>query len=352
MSLRTPVRARGIAGALLASGLVALAVGCGGGEQSASADASATTAKKNTARPAKFPGFELPLQPGTYWEFAWDSTTMSGGLGGGGTSTATGRFRIVLGEAAEIEGKTLYAVDVEIVGGDDPETFTPTAWQYIGIDENRILGSLDGTDVRVIFDAQRGKQPGGGFLEEPYDEDKLLEAYVVEGAIESDYITGDALVLGASAEVGGCETFPDVGTICSETSESFVRWDYFQPEIGPVGYFWSSSVAGATGGAGLEINIGLVDHAFEGGPPAEPVEEPAGPEVEECVSRLMLPYLLGEGDELPFSEQDWRIVADRACPELVAEGDYVAMVESGEAQPIVDRVVDELLANGEIEQRP
>ncbi|MGH3442547.1 MAG: hypothetical protein ACRDUY_11015 [Nitriliruptorales bacterium] len=275
-------------------------VSCGG----ASPEGETAAGGTETVSKPKFAGFNLSLEPGAYWEFAWDSTTMSAGLGGGGTSTEQGRFRIVLGDATKIEGKTLYGVDVEIVEGDKPTTFKPTSWEYVGVEGNTIIGSLDGENVRVIFDAQLGKQPGGGFLEEPYDQDQLLA--VSKSTIDNAYLSGDALVLSSAAEEGGCETFPDVGTICAETSESFFRDDYFQPQIGPVGYYWQSSVSGATGGAGLQINIGLVEHSFEVAMPTE-TGSPIGPDTSEDVAISATPASVAPGETVTVT---WEVRSD------------------------------------------
>lgn len=218
-----------------------------------------------TATPA-FEGFDLPLQTGTYWDFGWDDASSAFQAGGGvsrSSSHERGSFRVVLGDPRVIEGVRVYALRTEKTGGDDARV--TTAWKYLGSEGNRLIGSLDGTSLRTVLDAQHGTQAGGGFFGDPWPTSRRLT--VVRANIDNAFVKGDALVLSTSSREGGCETFSGVGTICSDRSENTAQRDYFRAGVGPLGYYGFSSYSSGSGGASSTLNIGLIRVDFQGPPP-------------------------------------------------------------------------------------
>ena len=223
-----------------------------GSSSSYSAKSAAPPSAKPTAI-AAFEGFDLPLQTGTYWEFGWDEASSAFQAGGGVSRSSShdrGTFRVVLGEPRLVEGLRLFAIRVEKTGGDDARV--TTAWKFLGSDGNRLLGSLDGTSLRTVLDAQRGTQAGGGFFGSPWPTNRLLT--VVRANIDNAFVKGEALRLSTSSQSGGCESFPGVGTICSDRSESSDNREFFRAGVGPLGYYGFSSVSSGSGGASIRLD--------------------------------------------------------------------------------------------------
>jgi hypothetical protein len=211
-----------------------------------------------------FSGYDFTLAEGSYWEFGFEDYHRSWYLGDSNTSTDSGIFRITLGAPVIIDGITAYPLNIVPVSGDDIADTQTIRWQYIALDQGRILGSTDGSSLSVIFDAFQGSQAGGGFFAS-FASDVLITG--TSGQIDNDYINESAVYLSQASSSGGCEYFPGIGTICpGEDREGLTVRDYFQAGVGPVGYYYRSYNTDSQGNSGavIETNIGLISFSVEG----------------------------------------------------------------------------------------
>jgi len=140
-----------------------------------------------------------------------------------------------------------------------------SVWKYLAMDDNQMLGSTDGATLKPFFDGQVGKWPGGGFF-------TTLGGLTVakSGTISTTntYISGTAMVTGSSSNQSECQYFPDVGTICGDSSYNYKEYEYFRPSVGPVGYFYKNTYSDCGGGfcsgGDWENNVGMTASSFTG----------------------------------------------------------------------------------------
>jgi hypothetical protein len=187
------------------------------------------------------PGFDLQLQPGTYWHYGWHKIVSWDHLFyGSGSTTTFGDFTITLGVAITIGGVTAYPL--QISGDNSP---FPINWRYLASQDNKILASSDGTALHTIFDGATGQWQGGGFF--TGGSNAVVTATAT--ALTYDYIGTTAYNISFSDFNGssGGIYFPGIGYIPGGHDFSGITVsEYFKPGIGPVGYYYSSysSVAG------------------------------------------------------------------------------------------------------------
>ncbi|UCF90237.1 MAG: DUF4214 domain-containing protein [Desulfobacterales bacterium] len=217
--------------------------------------------------PPQYSGFDFALRAGDFWEFQWDYTrSYWDSFSGGRTSTGNGSFRVTLGNAKEIEGVMAFEVKVSGKSSYDDTNDLMPRWRYLTFVNNQMLGSEDGEKLVTLFDAQSGSWPGSGFFA-PFSSSSLITASV--GSIENDYISGPAIVIGKSSSESQCEYFSDYGTICGgDYNESDFQKEYYQENIGPIGYYRYLSISDMTSqypwGSSTTINLGLVACSLRG----------------------------------------------------------------------------------------
>jgi hypothetical protein len=264
---------------------------CGGGDSSerpvgsddppAATDDGIAGAEQPGGRSAPmFPGFDLVLQDGGWWEFARHRASTSFAQGSGGSSSSsTGRFLVQLGARTDVAGVTVHPVTVTALEGDPPGEIT--RWRYLGMAEGVVVGSTDGTTVAPVFDPRGDVQAGGGFFVE-FASDELTAARTASARFPSDvlealppspYIDIEAVELTDSFSEGRCEYFPDVGNICTgERDQTLTIREYLLPGVGPLGLSRQSSFSDCGGGfcSGSTDTraIVLLDHSLDASRPA------------------------------------------------------------------------------------
>lgn len=208
---------------------------------------------------------EPTVGTGDFWEFRWDYYHSSWG---GGSTTDTGRFWIVLGQPLSINGITAYQV-LTYGKSKGRDSFTygfGPRWNYIAFSDNRILGSLDGVSLVTIMDAQTGGWAGGGFFTS-FPEGKLVLSRNGTISNTNTYISGDAIVAQFSGSKSECEVIAGV-TICGDDSYGFDKEEYYRSGIGPVGYYYTYSYmdcgGGFCSGGTWKENVGLTASSFTG----------------------------------------------------------------------------------------
>ena len=242
--------------------------------------------------PPAIQGFDFALKEGDYWEYRWDYYSSSWAMGSSSSSTLqTGRFRAALGAPVTISGTQAFPVVISGVAGYTPSSGSPVIysprWKYLAIKDNAFLGSTDGAVFSVIFDAQNGFWPGGGFF---IDLGATALNQAQTGAVAgtrniTQYISGSAIKTGLAGSQSTCQYYPGFGTICGDSSYSFDRWEYFLPNLGPVGYYYYNTYSDCGGGfcsgATWEQMVGLVSSSLQGDTvdyvlENEPNDSPAG----------------------------------------------------------------------------
>ncbi len=249
-----------------------LIIGCGGGgsdddpiEIITDDPADPTNDPDNTTGPT-IEGFDFSLRAGDFWEFGWDGTVSRFAQGSGGsTSRQSGQFRVTLGAARNIDGIPMHEI---LISGNpmwgDSQDFTPR-WLHVGIADNKIYGSINGTSLEVVFDATTGAWSGGGFFSE-FPDDTLIIAS--QGSISNDYINdSQAIRVGRSSSQSQCETILGI-TLCGDESFNRTEWEYFKPGLGLLGYryfhSWSFSGGGFSSGGSDTYDVGLTATSLRG----------------------------------------------------------------------------------------
>jgi len=149
----------------------------------------------STPKP-KFPDFDFTVGQGTFWEYRWSYTDQSCAQGSGcSTKKDEGRFQVTLGSQTEIQGVTMYVVQLSgkhrVAVSDVTRDFAPR-WRYLAhgrwprssTDEHRVGG---GADVYACDDT-----PSGGI----YDSHGVL----------SGYLDVEVFTVGVSSRLGGVGT--------------------------------------------------------------------------------------------------------------------------------------------------
>lgn len=199
-----------------------------------------------------FEGFTLDPEEGAYWEYAWTRTSWAGPSGG---SSRSGRTCVVLGAPVSTNGLTAFPLEVSD-GLDVP-------WTHFAFDPDRIRGSKNGVDFQTLFEGRKGKWAGGGLFR-AFADDVLIEGVPTtqdfdgEYYIGSDWVDAGAIRVGQSMSSSQCEVIEGVRICGSGESETARHYEWWVPEIGPVG----GAMKSAVGFYGSETEILLADHAL------------------------------------------------------------------------------------------
>ena len=130
----------------------------------AAADDNTPAARPKTPKP-KFAGFDFELSEGTFWEYRWEAKSSFFAARGSSSDSDSGTFKVTLGAQKEIDGVVAY--EVKVTGkhqvDDEDRSFAPR-WRYIGMADDKILVSVDGRSMVVLFDAGAGEWPDSGFF--------------------------------------------------------------------------------------------------------------------------------------------------------------------------------------------
>ena len=244
---------------LLASALVLSYCGGGGGGSSPATTGTTGSGGGGTSAVA-FQGFNFQLSPSTYWEFGW-SYNYSSTVQGSGTTTKQdgGRMRIALGSPVVIQGVSAFPVTAT---GDltdiDNHSYAPR-WKYLAVNNNRILGSIDGSTMQTIFDANTGQWTGGGFFA---DFGSTINISAANGSINNDFTSTSAVVASRTAGQNFCDYIAGYYICSNDTAYTVRESDCLKGGIGPLGY--DSYIAYASSGGGFftsfsyDRKIGLV----------------------------------------------------------------------------------------------
>ncbi len=192
--------------------------------------AATSTAVKTTTTPApKYPGLNLSLTRGTWWQYIYNG----------------GAFQITLGDTVNIGGVEAYKINITgDAGGLAPR------WKYLAAKNCQLLGSVDGQSLQVIYDGQKGTWDGGGFFTTFPNSDKMglsettLSKTANWGLFPDNtqaYVTGKSKNDPSNTVIEGYEFHQDTSYSSSES-------EYYLNGVGPIGYsfYESSYVSGGT----------------------------------------------------------------------------------------------------------
>jgi hypothetical protein len=242
--------------------------GGGGGDNSAAnvvntGGSGSGTGGGNTTT-ALYSDFNFSLAKSAYWEFSWnyDNNTWAQGSASSG-KIDNGTFRVTLGDPKTIEGVTAYEITITGDSIDvDDYNYAPR-WKWVAVDQNKILGSTNGTALEVIFDANTGSWSGGGFFATLSASSKCKTS---TGTIANNFINTKAIVVGRSLSQTACETILGYTVCPNDSTYSLFEREYHKGGIGPVGYYfyyaYSFSGGGFSSGGSTERKIGLVATSF------------------------------------------------------------------------------------------
>lgn len=212
-----------------------------------------------------YSGFDFALQEGDFWEYRYKYYFKSWG-GGTEIERYYGRFRLTLGVPTMVGGMQAFPVAISGRANEGTKVDFRPRWKHLALEDNVFYGS-DGGEMQVIFDAQNGYWLGGGFIAKWGD---TVLCAAERSTIDNSYIRGPALRAGLSDSESQCEYFPGIGQICGDSSYTSRRYDFFQPNIGPVGYFFFNTYTDCGGGfcsgATWDHDVGLVASSLRGDP--------------------------------------------------------------------------------------
>ena len=190
---------------------------------------------------------DVILNSGDYWDYFWISESQDFAQGSDTDyDVAVGRYRVTLGSPTTVAGVQAYPVTVTGETHDGVVELGPR-WTHLAVDAGgSLLGSENGTTLVKIYDATSDEWTGGGFFV-PFPGDQPMEAG--QGTFSGAYNQLAAIVVGRNLSSGGCTYYPSVGeTICVGDPMSITEREYYKRGVGPLGYFFESSVSYSGGG--------------------------------------------------------------------------------------------------------
>lgn len=220
-------------------------------------------------------GFNFSLAQGYYWDFYWSYEYNSvSGSGAGVHSVKGGYFRITLGSPITVQGVQVFELLMSGDHDDGDWDYTPR-WRYLGIDQDKIVGSQDGQTLEVVFDAMNGEWTGGGFWAEYTSETQVTAS---AATLDNEFITTDAVAVQRSAGQDFCETIAG-HTVCpNDQAWTFSESEYYKGGIGPIGLY-SYSAYSFNGGGYYDSfshlrHVGLVASSLPGAAGVVPTSPP------------------------------------------------------------------------------
>jgi len=233
--------------------VVCALVACDGASSALDAPDDPTQTPTTEPKPPEsvaFEGFTLDPEEGAYWEYTWTTTSWAGPAGG---SSRSGRMCLVLGAPVSTNGHT--AFPLEVSGGLD------LPWTHFAFEANQIRGSKNGADFRTLFEGRKGKWAGGGLFRS-FKDDVLVEGIPATNDFDGryyigrDWVDAGAIRVGQSMSSDQCEMIAGVRICGSGESETARHYEWWVPDVGPVG----GIVKSAVGFYGSETEILLVDY--------------------------------------------------------------------------------------------
>ncbi|MDJ0833418.1 MAG: kelch repeat-containing protein [Gammaproteobacteria bacterium] len=183
---------------------------------------------------------EISLAAGDYWEFYWFNETSTFAQGSGTSSSADfGIFRVTLGSSVNAGGEVAFPLTVT----GDPGSYAPR-WTHVAINaDGSLLGSTDGAQFALIFDATDDSWNGGGFFHDFASNEVSIGTRTLQG----EYNSVSATRLGYSDSDGGCDTILGI-TLCADSSTTFSFYEFYKQGVGPVGFRQDTTYSSSGGG--------------------------------------------------------------------------------------------------------
>ncbi len=229
-------------------GLVVI-IGSGGGDDGGAGGNDDTPAEGDVAINNKadiISGFDFTLSEGDYWEYYWASSSTSGSQDGSGSSSDAGSFQITLDAPITVSNFQAYPLLVSGKMDASGKTLYAPDWTHIALYNNQILGSKDGVEFHIIFDAVSSQWQGGGFFTDFGSETVKRSS----SSVSNDFINTTAISVGLKKNQSLCTYYPSVGqTICpNDESYTIKENEYYKAGIGPIAYTYSFRLSNSGGG--------------------------------------------------------------------------------------------------------
>jgi hypothetical protein len=212
-----------------------------------------------TAQATFLPGFDFTLSQDSYWEYYWSYEKINYDQDSGAEKTTdTGNFRLELGPPITIDGIAFYPITVQGKTNDPEFDYNPR-WNYLALHNGQLLGSVDGVNFNIIFDANTGQWLGGGFFTS-FSSDREIEAK--NDHISNEWIDTSAISVGRSESQDRCDNFLVAGnlvTICAGDEQyTLIEKEYYKGGIGPIGHY--AYFSSSDDGAGLYTSVKRTRH--------------------------------------------------------------------------------------------
>ena len=270
---------------ILISSLLLSACGGGGG--------SSPAANQNNPDTPLIQGFDFTLAENDFWLYRWDYSYSSSS---GGAGDEEGVFKVVLGAQTNIGNKQAWPITVTGKTGPVSESALSFAPRYSHIAlENNVMYGFENNTWHTVFDADSGFWADGGFFFT--GNDVLVQATETPTYLFSSFAYREAYESLKSKDQSKCEYFPNIGTICGDTGDSFIisEREYFAPSVGPVGYYYvydSRNCGSSCAFITREYNVGLAASSFDGHAAPEIQEDDSSNNTEATAPTVTLPALI------------------------------------------------------------
>jgi len=189
----------------------------------------------------------INLKSGDYWEYLWNWESENYAQGSGTDfETEIGIFTVTLQAPKIISGIEAFSVSISGNTSNGSFDYAPE-WSCLAVgSDGSLLGSKDGSTLKVLYDASSTSWSGGGYFI-PFPSDQTVSAF--EGQFSGAYNQTAALVVSRQTSSGGCTYYPSIGqTICSGDPMTITEREYYKEGVGPLGYFFESQVSYSGGG--------------------------------------------------------------------------------------------------------
>lgn len=200
--------------------------------------------------------FAVKLEPGMRWNYRYTYRhTVSYSYFGDKSYTTTADFSVIIGDGAEINGTTAYKV---ITLGSAAATHVK--WQFLAVKKGKLLGSKNGSDFVVLFDAMCGFWAGECFFTD-FNGAANAELNQVSASCTGDTATVSS---GWREEDNDSAYYPETGTIYDPDAWSMYssKSESYLSGVGPSGYSDSSGYADYYEASSDTYKVELISHSI------------------------------------------------------------------------------------------
>ena len=196
--------------------------------------------------PEPIAGFDLELATGSSWEFYWEyqsSTSWWSSYDNGSSESSDGGYvTITLAEPATVAGYDMFLVNLS---GEIPSPWQSSFWEYLGVSGASLIGSLDGSTIKIIVNGDTGRSEYSFFLRYTVPLDIDLASFSAMASAPAPYTTS---CFGADYNSSYDDTIsiPGYDPIDGDVSTLTIN-EFHKAGVGPLGLSYYDYLKDVTG---------------------------------------------------------------------------------------------------------